>query len=87
MILFEVIFIILHNLKIDQEFFIPVIERTKTFEIRKNDRNFQIGDKIALNEWDKQENKFTGRKAFGEITYITDYEQKENYVVFSFKII
>lgn len=76
-----------HNLKINKEFFVPVMEHLKTFEIRKNDRDFSIGDKITLNEWDKNLEVYTGRKVDGEITYITDYEQKGNYVVFSFKII
>ncbi|MFP7277315.1 DUF3850 domain-containing protein [Bacillus paralicheniformis] len=76
-----------HSLKIKQEFFAPVIQKIKTFEIRKNDRNFCIGDQIILNEWNEDINRFTGRKIKGEITYITDYEQKENYIVFSFKLL
>ncbi|MFK4324750.1 hypothetical protein ABH965_001412 [Bacillus sp. RC97] len=85
--MFEVINGMLHNLKINKEFFSPVIERIKTFEIRKNDRDFQVGDQIVLNEWDEKNNQYTGKKVNGEIIYITDYEQKENYVVFSFKLI
>ncbi|PGQ52656.1 DUF3850 domain-containing protein [Bacillus cereus] len=77
----------LHNLKINKEFFSPVVEQIKTFEIRRNDRGFQVGDKIVLNEWDNKNKEYTGEKVNGEITYITDYEQKENYVVFSFKLI
>jgi hypothetical protein len=77
----------LHNLKINKEFFIPVLEQIKTFEIRRNDRDFHIGDKIILNEWDEKKKQYTGRKTNVEITYITDYEQKDNYVVFSFKVI
>lgn len=77
----------LHNLKINKEFFVPVIEQVKTFEIRKNDRNFSVGDRFTLNEWDEKLEVYTGRKAKGKIIYITNYEQKENYVVFSFKLI
>ncbi|WP_141604482.1 DUF3850 domain-containing protein [Terrilactibacillus laevilacticus] len=77
----------LHNLKINKTFFVPVIEQVKTFEIRKNDRNYCVGDKITLNEWDDNLKVYTGRKVDGKITYITNYKQKENYVVFSFKII
>ncbi|PEA54520.1 RNA-binding protein [Bacillus pseudomycoides] len=77
----------LHNLKINKEFFLPVLEQIKTFEIRKNDRDFHIGDKVVLNEWDDEKKQHTGRKVNVEITYITDYEQKDNYVVFSFKLI
>ncbi|WP_280559017.1 DUF3850 domain-containing protein [Priestia megaterium] len=77
----------LHNLKINKEFFTPVLEQIKTFEIRKNDRGFHVGDKVVLNEWDDEKKQYTGRKTNIEIIYITDYEQKDNYVVFSFKII
>ncbi|WP_028592405.1 DUF3850 domain-containing protein [Paenibacillus massiliensis] len=73
-----------HQLKINKEFFDPVLKGIKTFEIRYNDRNFNVRDMIFLNEWDPFRELYTGRKVKGEITYITDYEQKEDYVVFSF---
>ncbi|HDR3655090.1 TPA: DUF3850 domain-containing protein [Bacillus cereus] len=77
----------LHNLKINTVFFEPVLKRIKTFEIRKNDRDFHVGDTINLNEWDNERKEYTGRSIAIEILYITDYEQKEGYVVFSFKIV
>jgi len=77
----------LHNLKINKEFFTPVLEQIKTFEIRKNDRDFHVGDKVILNEWDDEIKRYTGRNVNIEIIYMTDYEQKDNYVVFSFKIV
>ncbi|EKS7866028.1 MULTISPECIES: DUF3850 domain-containing protein [Bacillus] len=77
----------LHNLKINKVFFTPVLEQIKTFEIRKNDRDFHIGDEVILNEWDDEKQQYTGRNVKVEILYITDYEQKDNYVVFSFKTV
>lgn len=77
----------LHNLKINKVFFTPVLEQIKTFEIRKNDRDFHKGDNVILNEWDDKNQQYTGRNVKVEILYITDYEQKDNYVVFSFKMI
>lgn len=76
----------IHNLKINSIYFEPVINKKKTFEIRKNDRNFQLGDYICLNEWNPEENTYTGRSVKGQIIYITNYEQKDNYVVFGFKL-
>ncbi|MEC0329184.1 DUF3850 domain-containing protein [Paenibacillus macerans] len=76
-----------HHLKINTEFFEPVLRQDKSFEIRKNDRNYLIGDLIILNEWEPSKKQYTGRKVKGVITYITDFEQKDNYVVFSFKLI
>jgi hypothetical protein len=38
----------LHQLKIKQCYLYHIIEKTKTFEIRKNDRDFQVGDTIRF---------------------------------------
>lgn len=72
-----------HHLKINSEYFEAVLSGKKKFEIRYNDRNFKIGDSIILREITK-DRKYTGRKINGTITYITDFEQKEGFVVFSF---
>ena len=70
----------IHELKIQSEYFLAVINKTKTFEIRKNDRDFKVDDKIILREIDSS-GRYTGRNAFRKIAYITDYAQQENYVV------
>ena len=41
-----------HELKILPEYFNLVASREKTFEIRKNDRNYHAGDTLILKEWD-----------------------------------
>src|SRR5699024_985182 len=71
-----------HNIKIKPEYIKEVAKGKKTIEIRKNDRNYQVGDKIILMEFDGQ--TYTGNEIVAEITYITDYEQKKGYVVFAF---
>lgn len=70
----------IHELKIQSEYFLAVINKTKTFEIRKNDRDFKVDDKIILREIDSR-GRYTGRSTFRKIAYITDYAQQENYVV------
>lgn len=37
-----------HTLKIQKQYADAVSNGTKTFEIRKNDRNFKVGDKIVF---------------------------------------
>ena len=37
-----------HQLKIKQCFLMRVLDGSKTFEIRKNDRDFQVGDTIKF---------------------------------------
>lgn len=68
-----------HKLKILPEYYIAVSDGSKTFEIRKNDRDFKLGDIVMLQEYD--ESGFRGRNILVEIVYLTDYEQKDNYVV------
>ena len=72
----------IHNLKILPVFFKAVANGTKTFEIRKNDRKFNVGDIIKLREYGTS--GYTGRVVTGKITFITNFEQKDGYVVFSF---
>jgi ASC-1-like (ASCH) protein len=73
-----------HELKIWPEHFENVRKNIKNFEIRFNDKNYQVGDTIQLNEWTKT-NGFTGRKLIKVITYITSFEQRKGWVVFAIK--
>ena len=78
----------LHELKIRKCFFQPALDRIKTFEIRRNnDRGFQAGDEVLFHEVSEISNNVTtGRQAKGRITYVLNYEQKEDYVVFAFEL-
>ncbi|MGJ6852999.1 ASCH/PUA domain-containing protein [Listeria monocytogenes] len=73
-----------HELKILSEYFWDIIEGRKTFEIRKNDRDFQVGDYLILKEF--KDGKHTRQFRAVEVTYITDYAQKEGYVVMGIKL-
>ncbi|WCH27909.1 DUF3850 domain-containing protein [Aeromonas salmonicida] len=73
-----------HELKILPVYFQPALDGSKPFEIRDNsDRNFQKGDTVTLNEWDGE--RYTGRKADREISFVTDYAQQPGFVVFGMK--
>ncbi len=73
-----------HELKTDEKYFKALWCGDKTFEIRNNDRRFDERDEIVLNEIDPYGEE-TGRSIEAIITYLTDFEQKKNYVVFSFR--
>lgn len=49
-----------HCLKTWPEFYWEVIAGNKTFEIRKDDRDFKEGDMLILQEFDPEEQKYTG---------------------------
>lgn len=59
----------IHELKCKSEFFGCVKSGKKTFEVRKDDRGFCVGDYLALNEID-QEGKYTGDSLLVSISYI-----------------
>lgn len=70
-----------HKLKILPKYFEDVCSGKKNFEIRRNDRDFHVGDKVLLQEYILDTHSYTGRVIERKITYITDFAQKENYVV------
>ena len=73
-----------HELKIDNIYFEDILNNSKKFEIRNNDRNFSVGDTVILKEIDSKRN-YTDRELSVNIIYITDYEQKEGYIIFGFE--
>jgi ASC-1-like (ASCH) protein len=79
-----------HELKCRPEYFQRIAIGQKSFEVRKNDRNFQVGDIIILKEHDPAEG-FPDHGAYGvimaSIIYIETYAQQEGYVVLGIKVI
>lgn len=82
-----------HELKVWPEQFGAIQAGTKTFEFRKNDRNFEYGDAVLLREWDQFAvdgyNGYTGKSIPVRITYIltSGFGIPEGYCVFSFKMV
>lgn len=74
-----------HALKCADTFFGDILAERKNFELRKNDRNYQVGDKIVLIETCKclVLPVYTGRYLFREVAYILkDFEGlKNNYCI------
>lgn len=76
----------IHQLKTKEKYFTELITKTKTFEVRKNDRKFLVGDYVGLNEVDN-EGVETGRWILQKIIYILDNPEycKEGYVILGLK--
>lgn len=69
----------IHELKILDHFFEDVVSGKKTFEVRRNDRDFHAGDLLALNEIKSPEDascckhpEYTGRSCVVKVNYILD---------------
>ena len=75
----------IHNLKIRAEYALPKLNGDKMFEIRKNDRNYEVGDIVLYNVIDDAELNRQFVAKFYKITYITNYAQQDGYVVFGEK--
>lgn len=72
-----------HKLKTHSGPFEALLSGKKTFEIRKNDRNFHVGDIVKLMEWNGD---FSGRHLNFWITYILpgpSYGIPEGYCIMS----
>lgn len=62
-----------HSLKCRKEYFERVLNGSKTFEIRRNDRDFQTGDTLILRE--TIDNAETGRHLKCSVSYVlTSFE-------------
>lgn len=60
-----------HFLKTRPPFFQAILNGSKTFEVRLDDgRNFQVGDVLALEEWDDWDKVRTGRVVHRQISFI-----------------
>lgn len=72
-----------HELKIWPQYFSRVIDGSKTFEVRKNDRGFQCGDLVTLKEYDPSINGgcYTGGRVDFKIGYVLPIDTDR--VVFS----
>jgi hypothetical protein len=77
-----------HRLKTWPQFW-PVLEDgRKNFEIRRNDRDFQPGDLLILEEWVPSDERdpsaggwYTGRSLMRRIAYTSTWDQKDGVIV------
>lgn len=63
-----------HELKTIPPYFEAVQRGIKRFELRRNDRDFRVGDVLFLREYLPATQQYTGRDCCREIDYILDAE-------------
>lgn len=74
-----------HKLKISPEYLANILNRTKTSEVRFNDRDYQVGDTVQLFEYHKGLAS-TFCSASYKISHIhSGLGMQDNYVILSFK--
>ncbi len=75
-----------HRLKIWEEHLDDLVMRRKTFEVRKNDRDFKVGDFLILEVWNPKTEEYNGKFVTYFVTYILQGGQfgiEEGYVCMS----
>lgn len=77
-----------HRLKIKPEFFEAIRSREKTFEVRKNDRDFKRNDTLILCEY--ADGEYTGRELERTVSYIYygkgEYGLLDGYCIMALKM-
>lgn len=76
----------IHNLKTHKEYFYEVFIGHKTFELRKNDRDFKVGDTLILEEYNPIIKDYTGKSLARKVIYILEggkFGLEEGYVIMS----
>ena len=59
-----------HQVKSWPEYFGPISHHTKTFDLRKDDRGYTLGDVITFEEFRPGVGEYTGKKTTCRINYI-----------------
>ena len=77
---------VMHEVKILPQYYRDVLCGVKNFELRKDDRDYQVGDLIRLREW--EDDTYTGRDLVLRIRYVLRDCQKyglmEGYCILGF---
>lgn len=76
-----------HTLKLWPQFFGPVADGSKPFEIRKNDRDYRVGDTLVIQEWCPKKREFTGHECRAIVSYLTEFQQRKGNVVLGIKLL
>src|SRR5581483_4170350 len=61
-----------HDLKTWPEPFDAIWNGVKRHEVRKDDRDFRVGDTLRLQEFLPKKEHFTGRCVMARVTYLTE---------------
>lgn len=59
----------MHTVKCETEWLDAVIAGDKTFELRYDDRGYEVGDYLALEEWDPQTQEYKGQIVIVKVIY------------------
>jgi len=85
-----------HRIKIHPKYVERILSGQKTFEIRKNDRDYQVGDRLSMYPWEWSDSdkgikwadpNRESRNIEADIVYMTNAYQQDDYCVLGIKLI
>jgi len=78
-----------HELKTWPKYFQEILDGKKKFELRKNDRNFELEDILYLKEWSPETQLYTGRSVKLKVIYMVKYfiGLEPGYVIMGIEVI
>lgn len=65
-----------HELKCWPKYFAAIRAGEKNFEIRRNDRDFQVGDMLVLQEFDPETDAYTGQTETRMVRFLLSEEDR-----------
>ena len=68
-----------HELKTWGAYFNAIASGEKTFELRKNDRDFLVGHELLLREYNQESQTYTGRTLRRKISYLLSGADAEKF--------
>ncbi len=78
-----------HELKTWPAYFKYVKSGSKPFELRKDDRNYKVGDRLILKEYDALEEQYSGDFVIVTVSYIlrnaSPFGLQEGFVILGLK--
>ena len=78
----------IHELKTWEQPFRDIVCGNKTHEVRKDDRNFKVGDVLVLRQWLSLAHEYTGREARVVVTHkTTGYGLPDDMCVMSIRLL
>ncbi len=69
----------IHELKTWEEYFKAIASGEKSFELRKNDRDFLVGHELILREYNQQSEEYTGRTLRRKISFLLSGSKAEEF--------
>lgn len=64
---------VIHDIKCWPQYFERLLDGSKTFEVRKNDRGYQAGDRLRIREWEPGSTYHASRYTTRELEFAVGF--------------